>query len=373
MLATREVRRAKTRFSLLIGAVGLLVFLILFQWTLLGSLLQGFTGAVENQSAPVLVYNKDARKIIDASVITPGILESVAKVDGVAQAAPWSSATFTVDAAGVDVDATVIGYQPDGPGGPTRLVEGRLPAGPTEAVASREDRRKGFDIGSTVISTAGDVNLTVVGLTESSRSNVAPTMFVTNEGFAGLKRAANPDTKVVFPSLIAVQPAPGVDPATLAARITAQVPGTEALTRAQAIEGAPGVDQIKTSFYGIIGLAYVVVVLVIGFFLLILTVQKMPSLVLLRAVGAPAGFLIRGILEQMLFVVGGGLVVGLALLYGAVAAAKVGLPLQIDVGAVVVISAAVVIGALIASTFAFLRVALIEPYNIVTRQSLGGT
>jgi putative ABC transport system permease protein len=366
------VRRAKTRFSLLIGAVGPRVPHPV-PVDPLGSLLQGFTGAVENQSAPVLVYNKDARKIIDASVITPSILRVGGQGRRRGPGRPLVIGHLHRRRRRRRVDATVIGYQPDGPGGPTRLVEGRLPAGPTEAVASREDRRKGFDIGSTVISTAGDVNLTVVGLTESSRSNVAPTMFVTNEGFAGLKRAANPDTKVVFPSLIAVQPAPGVDPATLAARITAQVPGTEALTRAQAIEGAPGVDQIKTSFYGIIGLAYVVVVLVIGFFLLILTVQKMPSLVLLRAVGAPVGFLIRGILEQMLFVVGGGLVVGLALLYGAVAAAKVGLPLQIDVGAVVVISAAVVIGALIASTFAFLRVALIEPYNIVTRQSLGGT
>jgi putative ABC transport system permease protein len=373
MLASREIKRAKARFGLLIGAVGLLVFLILFQWTLLGSLLQGFTGGVENQSAPVLVYGKDARKIIEASVLPPAVVDAVGKVDGVASAAPWYSGTFTVDAAGVDVDATIIGFRPGAPGQPTRVVEGRLPAAPGEAVASKEDRKKGFDIGSTVISTAGDVPLTIVGLTELSRSNVAPTMFVTEEGFTALRKAANPDAKAVFPSLVAVQPAPGVDPAVLATRITEQVPGTEALTRTQAIEGAPGVGQIKTSFYGIIGLAYVVVVLVIGFFLLILTVQKMPSLVLMRAVGAPVGALVRGILEQMLFVVGGGLIVGLVFLYGAVAAAKVGLPLQIDTGAVAVISLAVVIGALLASTFAFVRVAAIDPFDVVAQPNLGGS
>ena len=61
-LALAEIKRAKLRFGLLSGAVGLLVFLILFQQALLGSLLLSFTGALENQSGPVLVFSEEARK-----------------------------------------------------------------------------------------------------------------------------------------------------------------------------------------------------------------------------------------------------------------------------------------------------------------------
>jgi len=42
LLATREIARAKVRFGLLAGAVGLLVFLILFQQSLFGGLVTGF-------------------------------------------------------------------------------------------------------------------------------------------------------------------------------------------------------------------------------------------------------------------------------------------------------------------------------------------
>ena len=42
-LALAEIRRAKLRFGLLIGAVALLVFLILFQQTLAAGLLGSFT------------------------------------------------------------------------------------------------------------------------------------------------------------------------------------------------------------------------------------------------------------------------------------------------------------------------------------------
>ena len=55
-LAFKEMRRAQARFGLLVAAVALLVFLILFQQTLQNGLLTSFVGAIEHQSAPVLVF-----------------------------------------------------------------------------------------------------------------------------------------------------------------------------------------------------------------------------------------------------------------------------------------------------------------------------
>ena len=63
-LALKEMRRAKVRFGLLIVAIGLLVFLILFQQSLQNSRLRGFTGALRTQSAPVLVYSTDGQRTL---------------------------------------------------------------------------------------------------------------------------------------------------------------------------------------------------------------------------------------------------------------------------------------------------------------------
>ena len=56
-LALKEMSRAKTRFGLLVAAIALLVFLILFQQSLQNGLITGFVGAIRNQNAPVLVLS----------------------------------------------------------------------------------------------------------------------------------------------------------------------------------------------------------------------------------------------------------------------------------------------------------------------------
>ena len=77
-LALKEMKRAKLRFGLLAGAVGLLVFLILFQQALLSGLVNQFIGALKHQSGDVLVYSDQARKNLEGSIILPGQLEQVA-------------------------------------------------------------------------------------------------------------------------------------------------------------------------------------------------------------------------------------------------------------------------------------------------------
>ncbi len=74
LLASGEIRRAPVRFGLLAGAIGLLVFLVFFQQTLLSSLLISFTGALQNQSGAVLVYSSEARNNLEASVLSPDIV-----------------------------------------------------------------------------------------------------------------------------------------------------------------------------------------------------------------------------------------------------------------------------------------------------------
>jgi len=369
-LAGREIRRAKLRFGLLAGAVGLLVFLILFQQALLGSLVKSFTGAIENQSATVLVYNAEARKNVAGSVIPSQQQAAVEAVDGVGASAPFGEATFTIEAAGKLTAVSVFGFTPGGAGEPTRLVEGRLPESPTEAAASKEDA--GFTIGSIVTSVNGDVELTVVGLTEESRFSVAPTLWVTFDGFTALRLAANPDARAVLPSLIALTPAAGTTPEQLAQRVNDDVPGVQALTRSQAVSEAPNVAQVNQSFRLILGLAFLVVALVIGFFFLILTVQKLPALTLLRAVGAPVGYLVRALLVQIAFVVMGGLVVGLALTVLAVKGASIGLPIALSPSTAIGSALGVIVLALLGSTVTLLRVARIDPASVVNRPSLGG-
>ena len=316
LLATREIARSKIRFALLSGAVGLLVFLILFQQALLGGLVTSFVGGLENQDSPVLVYNAQARRNIEGSVLLPDQVAAVADVDGVETSAPMGQATYTVEADGELVDASLFGTRldADGLGMPTSLTEGRLPESSNEAVASAADAGAGFDVGDVVrIAGDGGPEIEIVGLGDDLRWSVAPTLFVDFATFEAAQIASNPAATQVLPSLVVVRPAADVDPDELTDRIDEQVDGVEALTNAEAVSSAPGVSAVNQSFRIILGLAFGVVTLVVAFFFLILTVQKAKPLTLLRAVGAPSGYLVRNLVGQVVAVMAVGVVIGIVL------------------------------------------------------------
>ncbi len=368
-LALSEMRRSKVRFGLLSAAVGLLVFLILFQQALLSGLINQFIGAIRNQSAEVLVFNTQARKNLEGSVILPDQLAAVAAVDGVADAQPWGEGTFTVRAGGDDQDAVVIGYTLGGPGAPTSLVEGRLPATTGEAVASSRNAADGFDIGDTVevlgAQGAAPMAFTVVGLADEINYSVAPVLFTDFAGYEAAKRSVNPDAVAILASVVAVAVDDGADPASVAAAITAAVDGTEALTRQEAVDGSPGVSSVRQSFSVILLLFYLVVPLVTGLFFLIVTFQKAGALTLLRAIGAPAGPLIRSLLAQVVIVVASGSVLA-TVLYWAAASAPNALDISVEPRPIISTALVVLVLALLTSLAAVRRVLRIDPIAATT-------
>ncbi|MFM2181914.1 MAG: hypothetical protein RJB61_208 [Actinomycetota bacterium] len=364
-LAWHEMRRAKVRFGLLTGAVGLLVFLILFQQALLGGLITQFIGALRNQSADVLVYSDQARKNLEGSIVLPEQVAAVGEVDGVQRASALGEATFTVSAGGEDVDAVIFGYELGGPGEPTTLTEGRMPTAPYEAVASAKDRSDGFGIGDTVTVLPGGEPITVVGLARDLNYSVAPVLFVDFSTFEDAKRIRNPDALAIVPSAVAVEVDEGETPDVVAARITAAVDGVEALTRQQAVDGSPGVSSVRSSFVVILGLFYLVVPLVTGLFFLIVTFQKASALTLLRAIGAPARVLVVSLLVQVVVVMALGSVLAAVLYAGALQGVQ-NLGVRVEAMPVVVTSLVVLALALLTSLVAVRRVLRIDPLSATT-------
>lgn len=367
-LALKEMRRAKVRFTLLMAAVGLLVFLILFQQSLQNGLITAFVGAVRNQSAPVLVYSVDGRRVIQGSVIGPELEAQVRDAVAGGRVGRIGQGTFTVTADDALSEATVLGYEEEGLGSPTTLVSGRLPQGPGEAVASAADEAAGFGVGDVVRIEPGGLEVRVVGLADDIQLNVAPTLFVAYETYLDAVRSRNPDAGTPPPNVLAVEPAPGISAGDTAALINAASDDLDALTRADAAAKTPGVAQVQQSFRVIFLLYGLVVPLVTGLFFLIVTFQKAPSLTLLRAIGAPAGRLVAALLVQVLLVVGGGLAIGIGL-YAPLSVQRIGgITLRFETAAVIGWSIALLVLGTASSVVSARRVVAIDP-----AAALGGT
>jgi putative ABC transport system permease protein len=361
-LALREVRRSLVRYSLLVAAIGLLVFLILSQQALQDGLITSFVGAVRNQTAPVLVYNVDAQRTLQGSAIPPPLEEQVRAVDGVDAAVRVEQDTFTVRVGDQDEsDAAIIGTDDPDRVRPVELSGGRRPERPGEAVGSDTDFSVGDEV-EVVASEGGEpAQVTVVGVAPDIQLSVTPTLFTDAETFAAAARAADPEATASLPNALALFPADGVTSDELVAAVDDAVDDAEALTRTEAADDSPGVAQVRQSFQIIFLLYALVVPLVTGLFFLIITLQKSGSLTLLRALGVPAPALARSLLVQVGLVLGLGLLLGVAL-YTPLTRARIGgLALRFDPTAVLTWAVLLVVLGLLSAVAALRRVLRIDP------------
>ena len=245
-LALHEIRRGLVRFGLLAMAIGLLLFLVLFQQALQDGLLTSFVGALRNQSAPVLVYAIDGQRTLQGSVLTPDLESAILAVDGVGKHGRLGQGTFTTVVNDAEAtDTAVIGTDNE-LGQPTALAAGRRPAAAGEAIGSSAD----FAVGDSVAVTArGEpVTLAVVGVADDVQLSVTPTLFTTFDTYADTVRSVNPDAADIPANALAVAPVDGVTPEQLAARINDVVADADAVTRQEAADTTPGVAQVRQSF-----------------------------------------------------------------------------------------------------------------------------
>lgn len=360
-LTFAELRRAKLRFAMLTAAVALLMFLILFQQALQAGLITGFVGAIRNQSAPVLVYSVDGQRVFQASVIDEELEQLVRdapEVDGVGR---LSQTTVTVTAADELVDASIIGYERGDLGAPTTLVEGRLAETTGEAVAGIEDASSGFAIGDTVVVEPGGTTLTIVGLSRDAQLNVTATLFVGYDTFTETLAAQSAGGGVPPPNLLGVIPADGVRNDEAVAALNALDDRLEALTREDAADGTPGVDQVRQSFAVIFTLFAFVVPLVAGLFFLITTIQKTTTLTVLRAIGVGRARLVGALLIQVVVVTVAGVLVGTALFVPVVVADATSLALRFEVRTIATWAALVVALAVVSALIPARRIMAIDP------------
>ena len=375
-LALKEMSRSKVRFGLLVAAIALLVFLILFQQSLQNGLITGFVGAIRNQNAPVLVYSVDGQRVIQGSIITPDLEAEVRAADGVGDVGRIGQGTFTGTSSGSDEpsDTTIIGYElgadGQGLGAPSELVAGRYPTSRGEAVASTGGD-PAFDVGDTVVLRPGGFEVEVVGLADDVQINVAPTLFTSYETWSEAVRSVNPDAGEPLPNVMAVAPAEGVTADEVVRNINDRSLDLDALTRADAASETPGVAQVQQSFRLIFLLYGLVVPCVTGLFFLIVTFQKANSLTLLRAIGAPAKRLVSSLLIQVVLMIGAGLVIGTLLYYPVSQSELGGISLRFETGAVVFWSVLLLTLGVASSLAAARRVLRIDPIEATTGAGVG--
>lgn len=354
-LATTEVRRAKLRFGLLTGAVSLLIFLVLLLTTLANALVNSLVGALDGLAADGLVYSQSARDNIQASRLQPTVTDAVVSIPGVTAVGAVGTLTASAVLEGEQGDLQVFGFEPGRPGAPTALTDGRLP----ETLGEVAVDGGGLAIGDTVDVGTAKTPLTVVGLLRGAQFNALPTGYTTLATYQSIVTAEFPGLPFVPINAVAFDTAS--DAAPVASTITASIPDAVGYTRSDAVGLIPGIESISQSFGILQGLTFLIAVVVIGFFFLILTVQKLRAITVLRAIGASKGRLGGSLIAQIVIVVLAASVLAVLLTLGALQGLNSGIPVTVDAGVIGGVVVAVLAFALLSGIFSVRRLTRIDP------------
>ncbi len=296
-LALKEVWRNRGRFLLFSLVIALITALVLFVAALTEGLGAGNRGYLEKINADLLVYERKADLLPNASRLDPAKFNAVRRVEGVLAAAPigFSNVSIFGKDAEVPLKVALIGVEPGQPGEPP--VSAGVPLSGRRSRQVIIDRTTAFRTGLqpgdtlTVKSTQGSDDrlypLLVTGITEGRQYGLQPTVFVPFETWGRIQPGpAYDDTAPLIANLVAVRLADPALRADIAAALDGQVQDAQAVDAVTAYTALPGYSAQQVTLDTMRYFALVIGVLVIGGFFQIQTLQKVPQIGMLKAIGA---------------------------------------------------------------------------------------
>ena len=360
-----EIRRQKGRFLFITGALSFLVLLVLLLSALSDGLFYGNTGAIRNADAQAYAFSSDAEGSFVRSRLPDAAVAELSSTPGVSAASPLGLLLTGGEGPDGGVDVALFGFEPDGAGAPTELVEGRLPRPEENGVSavSTALRDQGVVLGSTI--TLGTVAIEVVGFVEDAEYQGQSSMWVTVPTWAEARAAVRPETRgeTGVITAVALQLDDGVSVDDLESPA-----GTSVLTTAESYLAIPGVEQQRSTFSSIVTTTYLVAAIVVALFFALLTLEKRDLFAALKALGAStrrlAGILFsQAIVTSAIALVAGA---GLAWLLGRAVPDQV--PVLFLPGTLITVAISTFVSSLVGAVFSLRRIARIDPAT-----ALGGT
>jgi putative ABC transport system permease protein len=326
-LTSKEIWINRGRFLLFSLVVALIAVLILFVAALGEGLGSGNREYIEKLDAQLIVFQDAARLSIASSRIDYATQRSIRNIEGVRDVGPIGFSSAAVILEGTEpLDVSLIGVEPDKPGEPPIVQgEGLRRRNADEAIVDRTVALVAdLDVGDvfTVRTLQGDEDefyiLTVAGISDSRKYGIRPSIFTPMITWDKIRSKATPGSSQEAPlaNIAAVQLD---DPAQIEAmrqRLLTRIDDIDAVDLKTAYENAPGYVEQQSTLNTQNAFALLIGVLVIGGFFQIQTLQKVPQIGMLKAIGTPNRVVALAAMLQILAVTLAGVIIGGLVAFG---------------------------------------------------------
>ena len=324
-LALKEVWRNRGRFLLVSLVIALITLLVLFIAALGEGLANGNRQYVANLDAQLIVFLQKSDNIISSSRLQTNTINTVRRVDGVADAGAIYTSTTQIVSTKTPLKVSLLGAEPGHVGMPPLLAGRAFHTGDSNEVVIDKNvaLRSSIKIGDEIEirSTQGTADeffyLRVVGLTDGQSYFFQPTIFVAPATWEKVRpqSASELQDATPYPNIIAVRLQDPKQIEAMKNHLMAQVSNIEVADIPTTINAIPGYSaqqgtvQTQGFFTLLIG------ILVIGGFFQIQILQKVPQIGVLKAIGSSNGVVGAAAVIQIVVVTAIGVAIGGGITY----------------------------------------------------------
>ena len=330
-LSLKEIWRNRGRFFLFSLVIALIAVLVLFTAGLGEGLASANKEYLEKLDAQLLVFQEGTGYSTLESRLDYQKVKRVRRLDGIADAGPVGfSNSEIILGEGLDpIDISFIGTEIGKPGLPASIMGDtlRTKRADVTVIDKRIADSAGIKVGDyiTIKSTQGTedkfYDLQVVGITDGQQYFFQPSIFVSLTIWDEYRPKAEPGVSASRPvtNVVAVQLENPAQLERMAVFIQNSIDDIEVSDIKTAYKSAPGYSAQQNTLNTIKGFTFLIGALVIGGFFQIQTLQKVPQIGMLKAIGTPNPTVATASIMQIIFVtvfgvaLGGLVVLGLAI------------------------------------------------------------
>lgn len=346
-LAWNEIRRNKLKFSLIIGVLILISYLLFLLSGLAKGLINMNTEGIEQWDADAIVLNKDANQTVTQSLFDKDLVAN--QFD---QQATLKQAPVIVSNGTNEENALLFGTQADSFLVP-QLIEGDLFKEDNDVVADQTLKDKGFKVGDTLTMSQSDEKLKIVGFSESAKYNASPVLFGSDETMAKVNPMLTDDQT----NAVVVK-----DDQWRNATLDSYL---EVIAIDDFVEGLPGYQAQNLTLNFMITFLFVISATVIGVFLYVITLQKRELFGVLKAQGFTNGFLAKVVVAQTFILALIGTLIGLALTLMTGTFLPNAVPIKFEPIILIIFGVVLIIVSLLGSLFSILTIRKIDPLKAI--------
>lgn len=358
-LALREFRHSKLRYALITGVIVMVSALVFILSALANGLSNGNSEALAALDAGSIVVTSGSEYQLDRSAIPRDVVDAIAAIDGIATAEPYGASSINVTREGSDgvIGISVLGMTPGGIADPGANDGDPIGAAGNGIVIDQSMTNEGIGIGDVLVTDPGGVELKVIGITDGQQYRLLPTVVMPFELWQQVRPSGSDGASAVL-----------VDgDAAAIATIPDTVDGVMVASQPDLVSNLPGQTEQQGTLILIQVFLVVIAAGIIAAFFFIITLQKMPELGVMKAIGTKTIYLAKTLLLQVAILGAVGIVIGIALSCVTDLLINGAVPFALEWQGMALYGSTLLVVGMLGTLLSLVRIARVDPLDAINK------